>query len=376
MIDMLQSVDFYKKKGQKAFSLVEMSVVLAILAVILAGVMPFLLESTKSKDSDKTVTRMDDIESALQAFYARNNRLPCPADATLAVNTANFGVEANNTGTCTGGGIQANFADTVNGTVGGAVPTKTLNLPDEAAFDGWGRRFNYHVTTTATAASATGVIIVRDHAAANRTTQAIYVLFSSGASGHGAFTVGGTRLNGGITAGNTEKLQNCDCTAAAANGTYDNIFIQGMEYPSTNMAILFDDVVRYMTEEQLQQKAYASAAGPTSCPSGFTLVGTAGRANSLCIETNERAATDFFTAADTCHGINNSRGRAMLCSPIDWYYACRVGAGLANLTNGREWTDQVIPGGTDNVITPGNGSCSVFDQADRTTSVAYRCCQH
>lgn len=373
MNTVLERIDLQRENHRAAFSLVEMSVVLAILAVILAGVMPFLLESTKSKDSDKTVSRMDEIESAMFAFYARNNRLPCPADATLAVNTANFGVEANNAGTCTGGGIQANFADTVNGTVGGAVPTKTLNLPDDVAFDGWGRRFNYHVTTAATNVSAAGVIIVRDHAAANRTTQAIYVLFSSGASGHGAYTVGGTRLNGGITAGNTEKLQNCDCTAVAANGTYDNIFIQGMEYPSTNMAILFDDVVRYMTEEQLQQKAYASAAGPTACPTGFSLVGTSGRANSFCIHTAAQAADDYYDAANACTTVNNSRGRAHLCTPMEWYQACQLGVGTG-IAAGVEWTDQVLPATVSAVRS--SAGCGILGTDAIVNTNPYRCCQN
>lgn len=361
-------IDFNRRMHNEGFSLVEMSIVLAIISVILAGVLPFLLESTKGKDADKTIARMNDIESAIQAFYARNSRLPCPADGTVAVNAAAYGKEAGVAGACAG----SNYIDGGDGTVGGAVPTKDLHLPDEEGFDGWGRRFSYHVTTAATNVSTTGAIIVRDHTGGNRTTTAIYVLMSSGPNGHGAFTVGGTRFAGGITAGNAEKLQNCDCNAAAASGAYNNIFIQGMEYPSTNMDVLFDDVVRYMTEEQLQQKAYATA-GPGTCPAGFTMIGAAGKKNSYCVDTATRAAADFYTAADTCNAVNNTRGRAHLCSTMEWYNACRT-SGIVGFDSAQQWTDQVNADSTTAVL--GDAGCGIFVAGGVAATIPYRCCQN
>src|SRR6185312_11049208 len=96
------------------------------------------------------------VEQALTGFMASNGRLPCPADGSYAVNTANFGVEAANPGSCTGGAPAAPLGpDAGTGyVVGGVIPTKTLNLDDSYQFDEWGRRITYVVDTRATLKSS------------------------------------------------------------------------------------------------------------------------------------------------------------------------------------------------------------------------------
>src|SRR5262249_29146889 len=89
--------------------------------------------------------KLNAVEKALMEFRAKNDRLPCPGNATFTRNTANFGVEADIPGTCKGGAIGSNQA--WGDFAGGDVPVKTLGLPVEYAFDGWGRKFQYMVTT-------------------------------------------------------------------------------------------------------------------------------------------------------------------------------------------------------------------------------------
>src|SRR5690242_8346084 len=86
---------------------------------------------------------------------AFNGRRPCPADGQYAINNANFGVEAATPGTCTGSTPAAPFGPDAGTSyvVGGTIPTKTLNISDDYAFDGWGRRMTYVVDTRATKAS-------------------------------------------------------------------------------------------------------------------------------------------------------------------------------------------------------------------------------
>lgn len=231
--------------GKAGFSLVEISIVLAIVATMLAGVLPAITESMKSRDSDTTVSRMETIQSAIASYYAGNGQLPCPANIGESIDTANYGVEAANN-TCTGGVPSANFASGM--LVGGGVPTKTLGLGDEFGFDGWGRRFVYHVDARATVPAtfnAAGGLRVNDASGSARTSNAMYVLVSHGANGHGGYSRAGTRFVSGSV--NLDELNNCDCASNGALAAYDGVFVQKMAKPTdpNNPNTMFDDIVAY-----------------------------------------------------------------------------------------------------------------------------------
>lgn len=246
------------RKTMEGFSLVEISVVLVVVATMLAGVLPAITESQKSKATDVTAERMKEIELALKTFRSANSRVPCPADITLSVTTANFGKEADALGECRdgAGAIDANWETAT--VVGGGVPVKSLGLADEYAFDGWGHRFSYHITKTLTLdttyiAATGGSITVRDGAAApsDRTTVAAYALISHGPSGHGAYTRGASRYNFGTT--NARELENCDCDSSAVATAYNSVFHQYMAIPNTDPRAGFDDIVHYAIRASLDQ---------------------------------------------------------------------------------------------------------------------------
>ena len=243
------------------FSLVEISIVLVVVATMLAGVLPAITESQKTNATSETAERMEAIEQALLTFRSGNGRIPCPASNTASVTNTNFGREAATPGTCTGGTPAANYSG--GGAVAGGVPVKALGLPDEYAFDGWGRRIDYHVTTalTATGTFATttaGVLNIRDSADTNRTTTAAFALVSHGPNGHGGFTRGGTRYNFSTT--NDREEENCDCDSSAAYTAFDLILYQYMATPNSNVLESFDDVVRYMSRSQLDLVAGAGGS--------------------------------------------------------------------------------------------------------------------
>lgn len=227
------------------FSLIEISIVLVIVATILTSVLPAITEGTKIRATEETADRMQAIEEAIQAYYVTNAALPCPADITLAVNVANFGRRAANAN-CNGGTPDANFGPVSNVT-GGGVPTKDLGLPDEYAFDGWGRRIAYHVDTRATVVATfntAGAITVNDDTGAARTTTGVYALISAGRNGHGGYTRGGGAFNAGST--NTHELANCGMGAAPCTPAYDTVLVQKMEQAdSTTATDKFDDIVVY-----------------------------------------------------------------------------------------------------------------------------------
>ena len=130
-------------KNGRGFTLLEMSIVLIIMAVMLGGGISTFLAYVKKEGYQNTEQRLQRIEEMLVKYRRVYNRLPCPADITRAVDTSEYGREALNKGSCTGGVIAANLSS--GNMVSGMVPTKTLGLPDDYAFDSWGRRIRYAV---------------------------------------------------------------------------------------------------------------------------------------------------------------------------------------------------------------------------------------
>lgn len=253
----------------RGFSLMEMSVVLTIMAVVIAGVLPGVTGMNKSRDSEVTLERIRKIEDALLAYRIANNRLPCPASATIAEGVTNFGVEGATPGTCIGGTPAANFVATAGDTnyVTGGVPVATLGIGDEFAFDAWGRRIDYAVDKRYTAANVsvtnnpfylypvnttTGAIRVNDATGAARTTPAggVYALVSHGQDGHGGW-VGTVRFNRAMT--NADTLENCDCSSAIAETAKDNVLVQkARTLNPANSLDGFDDIVTYKTRAQIE----------------------------------------------------------------------------------------------------------------------------
>lgn len=250
-----------RKRTKSAFSLVEISIVLAILSVVLAGALPVITESTRTADSDDTLERFESIERALTAYSVANSgALPCPALLNSPVNSAAFGqAVAFASGSC--GTPAAGQLYEASGVSMGMVPTKTLGLPDEFAFDGWGRRIAYHISLNNISAETTGSIQVLDQANTVRTSSAVYALVSHGANGHGGFTISGARYN--ASSSNAQELENCACTNAAADsaltpasgtaaeGEFDNELVQGIRINTNAVATTYDDIVRYYEREQI-----------------------------------------------------------------------------------------------------------------------------
>jgi len=117
-------------RQQPGFTLVELSIVLLIVAILLAGVlMPLSMQMELRRYADTKKT-MDQINEALFGFALMNGRLPCPADRTIADGTANAGVER---AACNTAATQV-----------GVIPWVTLNIPET---DEWGGRFTYRVSS-------------------------------------------------------------------------------------------------------------------------------------------------------------------------------------------------------------------------------------
>lgn len=123
---------------QKAFTLIELSVVLFIISLLMVGLLGPVGTQIESQERQQTIDTMNDIMESLYGFAVINGRLPCP-DAT------GDGVsDPNVSGVC----IAVAPGD-------GWLPWQTLGLNIQG--DVWGNRFKYHVTTPGFTTIDTGV---------------------------------------------------------------------------------------------------------------------------------------------------------------------------------------------------------------------------
>ena len=126
----------------KGFSLVELAVALAIIALLLAGALIPLSTQIEVRNVADTRRSMESIQEAITGFAQANGRLPCPADGSLPAGAAGAGTEQVSGNSCTAANSASCTA--VNGAIPcSVVPWATLGVPET---DAWGRRFTYRVS--------------------------------------------------------------------------------------------------------------------------------------------------------------------------------------------------------------------------------------
>ncbi len=273
-----------QKPSAKGFTLLEMSIVIILVSAIIGSAGVIFTSLLKKYQYKETQAKLDAIQQALYEYRVAFNTLPCPADVTLAIGSTNFGVAAANIGSCTGGVPAANFTGS-DGTAQevrqGMVPTQSLHLSDDYAFDGWGRRIMYTVNKDLTQAGAFNIvngydpttrITIKNEQGVANTILAGYVVLSYGANGHGAFPRkgGATRVNSGSI--NTDELDNCNCDSNAADTGLNSSFVQkDIALNPANSLDAFDDLLVYGTRvDMILQSSMAWSLGPqyTFVPSG------------------------------------------------------------------------------------------------------------
>lgn len=212
---------------QSGFSLLELSIVLVIFAVLLVTSIAVALQSSIKAKYNATTENLDNIERALTIFLAVNGRLPCPASPVQQMNNNTFGAEriitSSQPATCATDATSGITSITSNNEIQyyGVVPVRSLGLTDNAMFDGWGNRIGYAVqrayinnhttntscisaTTTPSNSSATayqcfrgqasgsntgggGTITINDENSTSVTQDTVYVVISYGENGYGAY---------------------------------------------------------------------------------------------------------------------------------------------------------------------------------------------
>jgi prepilin-type N-terminal cleavage/methylation domain-containing protein len=252
-----------KQSGQSGFTLLELSVVLAVIAMITGMGIMASLNALESARIAATQTRLDEIEKALLEFRVNQGRLPCPAPNIIASNDSRFGYEAT-PGSCGTYDTVDNKIYYINELSGdrvaeGAVPVRTLGLPNELAHDGWGRRFTYTVMSALTSRNAFQMVQGQEQCGSDilssstltdlrSNDRASYVLISAGANGYGAYKTDGSRMP--TDTQNTAELMNCRCDPADPD-VLNATVMQDPTSSATNPADSFDDIVRYKERWQM-----------------------------------------------------------------------------------------------------------------------------
>lgn len=242
------------KSTRAGFSLIELSIMFLIVATVMAGALSWLAPTgiAEAQRRELSWDRLRNIERALQAFRVYHGRLPCAADRTLADDDPQVGQE-----NCTGvGGVNV-----------GAVPTRTLGIDASNLVDGWGRRFTYTVATSVCGIGPGGnestplncsSVTYEDAAAGDLTVNipdpsnadpennalvltstAVYVVFSHGQNGGGAYLGSGSPY--GVAAAGNE----------AENANSDTIFWNDEPYANYDDLLVFAEKSKldYLTTE-------------------------------------------------------------------------------------------------------------------------------
>ena len=227
-----------------------------VIGVILGALLVRYDAYMKIKSRDETTVAMNNLEVAFNEFFYQNNRHPCPADPTLTIADADYGAE----GDCS-------VATAAEPAVIGMVPFKTLNIPEDAAYDGWHNRLTYAVTRSMTVAP----VLVNTYGDLGRTVISYdagmgalsyapemrvdefgntvpvtgrYAVISHGDNGAGAYNAQGIIFVPCITPGlPAVENDNCDGDAdftTAATNRYFATYVQTTDY--------YDDMVDIVTQ--------------------------------------------------------------------------------------------------------------------------------
>ncbi|MCK6405265.1 MAG: type II secretion system GspH family protein [Rhodocyclaceae bacterium] len=117
------------------FTLTELVIVLSIVGALLVLAMPLSSAYLNNERRSTTTKKLANIELALLNFAITNQRLPCPAVGTLAIDNAGAGLE---------GARDANGYCT-NGQSFGVVPWKAIGIAAADTLDSWNNQITYRV---------------------------------------------------------------------------------------------------------------------------------------------------------------------------------------------------------------------------------------
>ncbi|GEM_PF-3094149 len=142
-----------QRQNQSGFSLVEVTIAIAIIGVLMAGTLMILNSMREARLTLDTKRKMEVISDALSVYAQTHNRLPCPAhpvhqDVSDGTTTQAMitGDERKITGVNAADINRAGNCFDNNVTSHGFVPYRALGLDEYYARDGWGNHFTFVIS--------------------------------------------------------------------------------------------------------------------------------------------------------------------------------------------------------------------------------------
>ena len=244
----------------KAFTILEMSVVMAIIAVLISSGLTMVTSSLEKERVKITNERLAAVQSAITRYAQQFKLLPCPAGGDLAVSHAEFGRGmGTNTGTCTATDLISIAATAGGNIVIGTVPTAELGIEPIFMLDGWNRKITYVVDERLTlnsnyiGATVGNIIIQGEMAPPNISDKSAVAIISHGKNGHGAWRLKGTKTVSVATPGTVETSNIPLGPDNVAGGAAVDDTFQIKSFSSVIGPNYFDDIVIATEKWQFQK---------------------------------------------------------------------------------------------------------------------------
>lgn len=272
----IRTDNYYKKKG---YTLVELSIVILVISLLMAGVFSIATGSINNSKVALTNQKMKEVYKSMGTFLMINKRLPCPASlARSKIDDVDYGKEerddANNN--CGTNGVYASSGSGLSNFIIGAVPIKSLNLGSEFAEDGYENKLSYVIDkrftknfisptsgtledSFGTVGSSTALMSAKENQVSGSvllSDKVMFILISHGPNGYGSFSSVSGQQNSD-EGNDVNELDNQIRLTISPN--FDNNFIVN-SYKSD----VFDDVLIYKTRSNFIQDF--SANNLISCP--------------------------------------------------------------------------------------------------------------
>jgi len=246
--------NIYKKNHKKAFSLIELSIVLLISSILMTGALSISVNAVNNAKIKETKDRINKIYIAMGQYLLVNKKLPCPAEIKKSkTNDSDYGVASAGDASCNNG---ANTSAYTSGNKGyGMVPVQNLGLPLDMAEDGFGNKFAYIVdknmtSSTTWAATDSSITVVEKPAGTevNSVANAAFFIISYGANQNGAIGADSNVQNTAST--DSDEIANSLYSPFESSNPPTGNFGAKIIYSSGNSDI-FDDIVFYKTRSQM-----------------------------------------------------------------------------------------------------------------------------
>lgn len=267
---------FNKFTEYKAFSLIEMAIVLVVMSIALGFGLSFFADKTDHDRIIETKKRITIIERALNAYMGSNQSIPCPAWGSLNETDSLFGVARSTSGSAwlcdqdsSFNGLRSNHM------AWGMLPVTTLELDNKYAYDAWGHKFSYimieycNANTTISAtynfASDTycggggNALQINDASGSVVMSDGVMVIISHGKNGHGAFkTLGGNKRQ--VSYNNvvsSDELENSHLStdSITINPAINSIFVERSVNMNSDPSKFFSNIIFFKNKQQLISSA-------------------------------------------------------------------------------------------------------------------------